>query len=352
MQEKMAAFMQKADAVADSFRMGPPGAGTGGELMPAMSGAEATGALDANGKKDAVDQALKMTGAASGGELSMSERLSAITGKNASEMEQRLAEMKAADPSGNRLLEINAIVKACETTTKFKPSADLLFSSISTEQLSAYRQLLDEMPTIRNIDGINLKGMKALERDAKESLRGMEAAVKSGDPNAIDNAVQEVKHQTEWLRMSNEGDQPGESKPWRVLPKGIHIYTLEQLKDEFAANPTREKLFDGLVKLLQELKAAGCERVYLGGSFASGKINPGDFDLTWDPEGVDMSKLDAVLTGPTWATTRARKDQYLGDIFIRNPAVTGHDHAEEWQFDARSGIEKGVIQLNLEDMAL
>jgi hypothetical protein len=136
------------------------------------------------------------------------------------------------------------------------------------------------------------------------------------------------------------------------LPPGIRVYTLDQLKDEFVANPVRERIFQGLVQTLEELKAAGCKRVWLGGSYCSGKIEPGDFDLTWDPEGVDMSKLDPTLTGPSWGTNKMRKGKYLGDIFIRDPAVTGHDHVQEWQLDERSGVKKGVMQLNLEDMAL
>jgi hypothetical protein len=44
-------------------------------------------------------------------------------------------------------------------------------------------------------------------------------------------------------------------------------------------------------RALNDLRDAGCKRVYLNGSFVTSKDEPGDFDACWDPTGVDFERI-------------------------------------------------------------
>ena len=81
---------------------------------------------------------------------------------------------------------------------------------------------------------------------------------------------------------------------WKVLRPGVHDATLGDIKRRFATNERRKKLYEGLLEGCQTLKLAGCSVVYLDGSFITTKPMPNDFDVCWDPHGVDPDKLDAV----------------------------------------------------------
>lgn len=74
---------------------------------------------------------------------------------------------------------------------------------------------------------------------------------------------------------------------WHVMPAEF-IATL-------AFNERRKKQVKLLFRALAMLKAAGCKKVTIGGSFASSKLKPSDIDLIWDTEGLDENKLDPIF---------------------------------------------------------
>lgn len=80
-----------------------------------------------------------------------------------------------------------------------------------------------------------------------------------------------------------------------VLPGGIHETTLPEVEEFFAFNPRRKLLFGGLVVGVEALSMAGCRKLYINGSFVTSKIEPGDFDVAWDPDGVNIKILNPVL---------------------------------------------------------
>ena len=47
----------------------------------------------------------------------------------------------------------------------------------------------------------------------------------------------------------------------------------------------RLQLLAGLKAALDNLKAAGCRRAYIDGSFVTAKEHPGDFDACWELAG-------------------------------------------------------------------
>jgi hypothetical protein len=136
------------------------------------------------------------------------------------------------------------------------------------------------------------------------------------------------------------------------LPPGIHEATWDEVAARFGSNPRRLKLLAGLKRALDSLRAAGCRRAYVNGSFVTTKEEPRDFDVCWEASGVDASALDPVLLD--FSNRRAaQKAKYGGELF---PAEAGADLAgtrflDYFQQDQRTGKPKGIIALDLGDLA-
>ena len=141
--------------------------------------------------------------------------------------------------------------------------------------------------------------------------------------------------------------------PWPVLPEGLHLARLDDVLAIFATNPWRRLLFDGLVDGLRILALAGCARVFLDGSFVTGKPNPRDFDACWDPAGIDPGRLDPVFRDFSHQRA-AQKARFKGEFFPSSLlcADVGKSFLEFFQTDQHSGKKKGivVIELNAEPM--
>jgi len=138
--------------------------------------------------------------------------------------------------------------------------------------------------------------------------------------------------------------------PWPLLPPGIHQANLGEVATAFATNPWRRDLFDGLVDASKRLLRAGCLKIYLDGSYVSGKPKPRDFDACWDPAGVDPSKLDPVFL--EFGNGRAaQKAAFKGEFFPSSMLCTdvGQAFVEFFQQDRFSGEQKGIISIPLPD---
>lgn len=134
---------------------------------------------------------------------------------------------------------------------------------------------------------------------------------------------------------------------WKVLPPGIHEATLDDVAQAFATNARRKTLYDGLVRGCQSLKIAGCSTVYLDGSYITEKISPGDFDVCWDPAGVNPAKLDPVLLDFSKKRNN-QKMKYGGEFFPSSAKADGsRTFIDFFQTDRESGNEKGIIRIRL-----
>ncbi|MEO9900377.1 MULTISPECIES: hypothetical protein [Alphaproteobacteria] len=136
--------------------------------------------------------------------------------------------------------------------------------------------------------------------------------------------------------------------PWTVLPSGVHAASLEDLAATFANNKWRRELFDGLVLASGKLRSAGCLTIYLDGSYVTGKPKPGDFDACWDPNGVDVAKLDPVFL--EFANGRAlQKAAFKGEFFPSSMMCkdVGQTFVDFFQLDRFTGKQKGIISIPL-----
>ncbi len=135
---------------------------------------------------------------------------------------------------------------------------------------------------------------------------------------------------------------------WKVLPSGTHEATLDDVAHSFATNAKRKTLYEGLVKGCESLKLAGCSIVHLDGSYVTSKQSPGDFDVCWDPTGVDTTKLDPVFLDFS-NKRKNQKTKYGGEFFPSSSKADGsRTFVDFFQTDKESGKEKGIIMIRLQ----
>ena len=129
------------------------------------------------------------------------------------------------------------------------------------------------------------------------------------------------------------------------MPPGIHDTTLAEVEARFAYNKERRVLFSALKKVVSILTECKCPEVFLDGSFITTEADPADYDLCYEPTGIIATdRLQSFLS-----SSDTRKEEYLGDIFVRLPQPPYFiDHVENWQTDTRQDdARKGVLRIVL-----
>ena len=133
-----------------------------------------------------------------------------------------------------------------------------------------------------------------------------------------------------------------------MLPPGIHPATLSEIETTFTYNPRRRALYAGLMDAAVHLKQVGCRTVLLDGSYVSAKPLPNDYDACWEPDGVDLSKLDPVFDD--FANGRAAQKARFGGEFFPATVIALDISApfrEFFQVDRFTGKKKGILSITL-----
>ena len=108
----------------------------------------------------------------------------------------------------------------------------------------------------------------------------------------------------------------------------------------------------GLKKALYLLKEAGCKTVYLDGSFVTSKKLPNDYDCCWDPNGVDLNRLDKTFLDTSQRGRIIQKVMFGGEFFVSSTM----EHASRkpfldfFQTDRETGQRKGIVAIDLEGL--
>jgi len=134
-----------------------------------------------------------------------------------------------------------------------------------------------------------------------------------------------------------------------VLPPGVHVASWDEVVERFGGTAHRAELLAGLLAVLRDLQQAGCRRIYLNGSFVTDKEPPGDYDLCWELDQVDFTKLPPLVLDVDFPRA-AQKARYRGDIL---PNVvegsSGAPFVEFFQRNKVTGGVKGIVAINLEE---
>jgi hypothetical protein len=132
------------------------------------------------------------------------------------------------------------------------------------------------------------------------------------------------------------------------LPAGEHAMEWGPFVARFAWNNRRRFLISGMHRALLNLRSAGCGGAIVDGSFVSAKDEPGDYDLAFDPIGMNGALVDPVLRRHD-DQRKAMKAKYFGEVFPWGTMAcptTCLIYREFFQRD-RSGVAKGVVLLNV-----
>lgn len=134
------------------------------------------------------------------------------------------------------------------------------------------------------------------------------------------------------------------------LPPGIHSASWDEVVARYGYTLHRLGLLAGLQAALKTLRLAGCRRLYLNGSFVTGKEVPNDFDACWEMAGVDfdlLDQLDPALLD--WTKRRAtQKAKFGGELFIAESVADprGTGYLEFFQRDRDTGEPKGIVAID------
>jgi hypothetical protein len=121
------------------------------------------------------------------------------------------------------------------------------------------------------------------------------------------------------------------------LPPGVYETDEAEFNRRFGFNSYRRKLLSGLHEALVGLKQAGCDRVYIGGSFVTDKQEPGDIDGCFEGIWIDENLIDPMFLDSDLEAQKARFGVEL---------VFGGNRAGFFQTD-RSGNPRGIVTINL-----
>jgi hypothetical protein len=126
---------------------------------------------------------------------------------------------------------------------------------------------------------------------------------------------------------------------------------LAEVYHRFGSTPYRARLLQGFENAVTVLRAAGCKRVYLDGSFVTAKAVPGDFDALWDSKGVDLSLLlrREPCFGDFANGRAAQKARFGGEFFPAElPELdSGRIFLDFFQMDKETGVAKGIVAIEL-----
>lgn len=136
--------------------------------------------------------------------------------------------------------------------------------------------------------------------------------------------------------------------PWAVLPPSIHTASLDEVGSRYAIKTRRRVLFEGGVDATGRLRSAGCARIYLDGSRVTPKPLPEDFDVCWDPSGVDQERLDPVFRDLS-NLRAAQKAEFKGEFFPTSLTCTdiGRPFLDFFQIERVTHREKGIIAIHI-----
>ena len=126
------------------------------------------------------------------------------------------------------------------------------------------------------------------------------------------------------------------------LPPGVHVATLDEVRQRFGNNVRRNELLSNFNVLLEVIRRVGASRLFLDGSFVTDKEIPGDIDAilvipddlnTASPEAGVLYEADIRFSVDLFIV-RERNTNWL----LRWLEFFGHDRNDE---------PKGLVEVTL-----
>jgi hypothetical protein len=121
-----------------------------------------------------------------------------------------------------------------------------------------------------------------------------------------------------------------------TLPEGVHFANWQDIVEKFGTNEHRINILNsGLFEALHDLKNAGSQRAWIGGSLVTKKELPNDFDIAYKSFDNQLKKLPI-----------------LWDRGLQKEAYNGEMWPDDMNYfrKARSGKQIGVIEVDLDTL--
>lgn len=131
-----------------------------------------------------------------------------------------------------------------------------------------------------------------------------------------------------------------------VLNPGILVLTWEEFITEFSFSAKRRELIKGLEKVIRILEEANCTEIYIDGSFATGWLEPNDWDACFDG---DPKSIYYVFTHYPLTNVEKQKELYGGELYtVESPAdAYGTKFIDYFQQITHTDRKKGIIKIEL-----
>ena len=196
--------------------------------------------------------------------------------------------------------------------------------------------------------GVTLSRSPALREEAIDLLRAGSANVGSLVPEveALTKEIARLLNRPDMGKTIGQGaERLGQVVTSGIphlrdgfLPPDVHLTNWADLTERFAADPNRARFLPGMQHALLDLREGGVNRAYVGGSFVTDKVIPGDFDIAYQ-DAANFAKSPALKR--IFAHRDIMKMTYGGEL--------QHDALDYFKH-ARDGRRIGVLALDLKDL--
>lgn len=293
-----------------------------------------------------MNEPLKMVGRSDGSRFSTSLKTETVANQikelepditKHQELLNRWDNLAGTQQYEERAILIQELLREKRFDTTGMIDLEIVFHPLKIEYLNTYKNAVTIFLHLENFfPKYKPNEIALLRKEMARDLNKFSLEVKSGSD--IDLTILKIENNNRSVEFVGE-------KSEIIFKPGIYEYTLEKLERDFATNKTRKDLFEDIKRLAKELKHAGCEILYIDGSFITRKEKPGDYDACWEPfVKKNMPANTLLLEDSTFANTW-RKERFSGDIF---PRFGGYgDRVEKWQLDSRTNKQKGIIFIDL-----
>ena len=130
-----------------------------------------------------------------------------------------------------------------------------------------------------------------------------------------------------------------------LLPPGVHEASMAEVERRFGIGPKRAYLVEqGLKPVVQELMQMGISELYLGGSFTTEKVSPGDVD------GYVVVSVRSDICQKVIERQEFWRTQYQVDIGLATEDLEGDlVFWEDWFVHTKGDPprERGILRLTL-----
>jgi hypothetical protein len=120
----------------------------------------------------------------------------------------------------------------------------------------------------------------------------------------------------------------------------------------FGYNEWRRWLLEGIELAISDFRTIGCKAFYANGSFVKkGEEEPGDFDICWEDDGIDLLKAGQRCPGLFDGGKKMQKikDRYRGDVVPANN-IADMDRGINFLgffMEDKEGRDKGIIRIEI-----